>query len=73
MEFSKYRSQALKALWVRVRGEYLCDERSIVTQPGFSTWQIDDICATNWKHENPIGVCVTVLLYYVESIMGVRT
>ena len=69
MEFSKYRSQALKALWVRVRNEFLCDERYVINRSGFSTWQIDDICAVNWKSGNPVGVCVSVLMYYVEGLM----
>lgn len=69
MKFTEYRSQALKALWVRVRSEYLCDDRSVINRPGFSTHDIDDICAVNWRHDNPVGVCVSVLMYYVESLM----
>ena len=70
MNFSEYRSKSIKLLWISVQEKYLCDERPIVNHPDFSTWQIDDICAINWKNKNPIKVCAGVLLDYIGDILN---
>ena len=68
MQFTEYRSTALYMLWKRFWKQYGIDERNVIRKPKFSTWQIDDICAVNWKNENPIEVCANVLFDYVKEI-----
>jgi len=68
MEFTEYRSKSLKLLWRKFWKQYNADERNLVRKPRFSTWTIDNICAINWKHENPIEVCADVLFDYVQEI-----
>jgi hypothetical protein len=69
MQYTEYRSKCLKELWPKVRDKYLCDERNIINQPKFSCWTIDNVCAVNWKNENPISVCVSVLMDFIDEIM----
>jgi len=64
MKFTEYRSKSLQALW-----EKLFDkgyrQSNILKHPQFSTWEIDDCCAVNWKNQNPIDVCVSALYSYI--------
>lgn len=64
MEFTEYRSKSLQALWEKILDEGL-SQRIIIQHKNFSTWAIDDVCAVNWKNENPIEVCVSVLYSYI--------
>lgn len=69
MEFTEYRSKVLQSLWLRARERCSLNERSILGLPGFSTGAMDNFCANHWKCEYPIGVCVSVMLYYIEGLV----
>ena len=69
MQFTEYRSKALHIMWRKFWEQYNEDERNLIRKPRFSIWQIDDICAVNWKNENPIEICADVFFDYVKEIM----
>lgn len=68
MEFAKYRSISLKLLWPEVYKEFGLEQEDVCRRPKFSTWEIDNICANNWKADNPEGICAKELFDYIEEI-----
>ena len=67
--FSQYRSNSLKRLWSRVKKELGLERIAVGAIEEFSTWEVDDICANNWRPDNPVEVCVGVLLEYIDDIV----
>ena len=65
MRFSEYRSKSFKAVWSRIHDETEYSDYHVCRMPGFSTWEMDDICADNWANANPVGVCVSTLFSYI--------
>lgn len=65
MKFSKYRSESLKELWIKLEG-FGYGRKWIINQSTFSTWSVDNIIADHWKDERPIAICAYELLQYVE-------
>jgi hypothetical protein len=73
MNFSEYRSKALKALWSEVEIIHRCNQIPIINHPEFSTHQIDNICAIHWKFDcygNKLQICVEGLLMYIEKLLN---
>lgn len=70
MNFSEYRSNALKALWPNVMTKFQCDQVQVIKIHNFSTHEIDNICALHWKYDNKISVCVEGLLNYVQILLA---
>ena len=68
MEFAKYRSLSLKLLWPKVEAELNLTQEDTCRLAKFSTWEIDNICANNWKANNPTEVCAGMLFDYIEEI-----
>jgi len=68
MEYSEYRSKCLKKLWPKFYRQFNIKRRNLIRQPRFSTHTIDNLCAINWKNENPIDMCVSVLIEYLNDI-----
>lgn len=70
MSFTEYRSKSLKALWKKYNMDYVVRLHNF----HFSSWRVDDICANNWKHNNPIHYCVSVLAdYLVDELLVSRS
>lgn len=69
MEFSKYRSRALKRLQSRIGMEVALDWVTICRLSEFSTHEIDNLCAISWKFNNPIEICMNILFDYVEGLI----
>ena len=72
MNFSEYRAEALKILWPRVLTDphLKYSKRLVINSKGFSIWEVDDICAMNWKYGNPLSSCVDGLTSYIIVIMN---
>jgi hypothetical protein len=62
MCFTKYRSKALTELWAKGFNEDV-----ICRHVDFDTRIVDDICANNWKANNPVNVCTTMLYEYIRD------
>ena len=65
MRFSEYRSKSFKDVWSRIHDETGHRDYNVCRMSGFSTWDMDDICAVNWSNANPIEVCVSTLFSYI--------
>jgi len=62
MNFTEYRSQALKGLWAKGFNDSV-----ICKSPRFSIGIVDNICANNWKADNPLDVCISMLYAYIRD------
>ena len=62
MNFTEYRSKALKGLWLKgFNRDNICGHRK------FRISRIDNICANNWKTDNPISICIAALYSYLKE------
>ncbi len=68
MTFSEYRSKAVKALWEHYSLEV------VTRHPSFSTWRIDDICASFWRSRSDFfnDQCILELIGYIVHECAAR-